>query len=43
MTPHCKKPGCKFGPWKHRFCLLHWKQSKGYIFDLTRKVFVQAK
>jgi hypothetical protein len=38
---HCKQPGCKLTPWRGRLCYQHWRESRGWIFDTQRKVFVK--
>jgi hypothetical protein len=37
----CIKPGCKCAVWRHRLCFTHWRESQGWVFDLTRKVFIR--
>jgi hypothetical protein len=43
VVSHCAKPGCKLAPWRERLCYTHWRASEGFVFDLTRKVFVKAE
>jgi hypothetical protein len=40
---HCTKPACKLSAWRKRLCFTHWRESQGFVFDRTRKVFVKAK
>jgi hypothetical protein len=32
----CKRCGCKFSAW-------HWRESRGFVFDALRKVFIRTK
>lgn len=40
---HCKQPGCKFIPWRRRLCYQHFRESQGWFFDATRKIFVKLE
>lgn len=42
MKARCKKSRCKFAPWRQGFRYLHWRESRGFVFDLARKIFVRA-
>jgi hypothetical protein len=36
---HCTKPACKLSAWRKRLCFTHWRESQGFVFDRTLKVF----
>jgi len=38
----CKKSRCKFAPWRQGLCYRHWRESRGFVFDLARKIFTRA-
>jgi hypothetical protein len=40
---HCTKPACKLSAWRKRLCFTHWRESQGFVFDSTLKVFVKTK
>jgi hypothetical protein len=40
---YCTKPGCKLNAWRKRLCFTHWRESQGFVFDRTLKVFVKTK
>jgi hypothetical protein len=39
---YCTKPGCKLNAWRKRLCFTHWRESQGFVFDCTLKVFVKT-
>jgi len=39
----CKQRGCMFAAWRARLCFTHFRESRGWLFDAARKVFVKAK
>lgn len=30
-----------FAAWRDRLCYRHWRESRGFIFDVVRKVFIR--
>lgn len=40
LKTHCRKPGCKFVPWRGSLCYTHFRESQGFVFDPLRKIFI---